>query len=238
MTTVREDAAGGGWHRLGVLILAVIVIGLPISNAVDYAALLAVVLIVVCGNVRTHPRAWLEALGLVIFVVIAQQLLSPPRIEEGHNVFMPSTELEKALPADIAIFTAAVADWRVASEGEQKLKKTSAGMPPLQLVENPDILATISKLKDKRPPLVIGFAAETEHLIDNAKAKIARKGCDWIVANDVSPSTGVMGGDRNTVHLLTRDGEDINVDSWPVMTKEQVATELVATIAKTLEKIS
>ena len=115
-------------------------------------------------------------------------------------------QVEAALPADIAIFAAAVADWRVANEGEQKLKKTSAGMPPLQLVENPDILATISKLTDQRPPLVIGFAAETEHLIDNAKAKFARKGCDWIVANDVSPATGVMGGDRNTVHLLTRDG--------------------------------
>jgi phosphopantothenoylcysteine decarboxylase / phosphopantothenate---cysteine ligase len=90
---------------------------------------------------------------------------------------------------------------------------------------------------------VIGFAAETEHLIDNAKAKIARKGCDWIVANDVSPALGVMGGDRNTVHLLTREGEDINVDnikvdSWPVMTKEQVAAELVAKIAKTVEKSS
>ena len=90
-------------------------------------------------------------------------------------------------------------------------------MPPLQLVENPDILATISKLKDKRPPLVIGFAAETEHLIDNAKAKIARKGCDWILANDVSPASGVMGGDRNTVHLLTRNGSETAVDSWPVM---------------------
>ena len=101
MTAMREDAAGGGWHRLGVLILAVVVIGLPINNAVDYAAVLAVVLIVVCGNVRTQPRAWLEAIGLVIFVVIAQQLLSPPRIEEGHNVFLPSTELEKALPADV-----------------------------------------------------------------------------------------------------------------------------------------
>ena len=134
--------------------------------------------------------------------------------------------------SDIAIFAAAVADWRVASEGAQKLKKTPAGMPPLQLVENPDILATISKLKDKRPPLVIGFAAETEHLIDNAKAKIKRKGCDWIVANDVSPATGVMGGDRNTVHLLTRDGDGIDVDSWPVMSKEQVASELVARIAR------
>jgi phosphopantothenoylcysteine decarboxylase / phosphopantothenate---cysteine ligase len=142
--------------------------------------------------------------------------------------------VEATLPADIAIFAAAVADWRVASEGEQKLKKTAAGMPPLQLVENPDILATISKLHDKRPPLVIGFAAETENLIDNAKSKLRRKGCDWILANDVSPASGVMGGDRNTVHLLTRDGNDINVDSWPVMTKPQVATTLVARIADSL----
>jgi phosphopantothenoylcysteine decarboxylase/phosphopantothenate--cysteine ligase len=147
-------------------------------------------------------------------------------------------QVEAALPADIAIFAAAVADWRVANEGEQKLKKTSAGMPPLQLVENPDILATVSKLKDTRPPLVIGFAAETEHLIDNAKAKLARKGCDWIVANDVSPATGVMGGDRNTVHLLTRDGADIHVDSWPVMSKEEVAGALVARIVKTVGKAS
>src|SRR6201994_3805425 len=146
-------------------------------------------------------------------------------------------QVEAALPVDIAFFAAAVADWRVAHEGEQKLKKTSAGLPPLQLVENPDILATISKLNG-RPPLVIGFAAETEHLIDNAKAKLARKGCDWIVANDVSPATGVMGGDRNTVHLLTRHGENIEVDSWPVMTKEQVATELIAHVAKTVSQSS
>jgi phosphopantothenoylcysteine decarboxylase/phosphopantothenate--cysteine ligase len=146
--------------------------------------------------------------------------------------------VEAALPADIAIFAAAVADWRVANEGEQKLKKTSAGIPPLQLVENPDVLATISKLPDKRPRLVIGFAAETENLIDNAKIKLARKGCDWIVANDVSPATGVMGGERNTVHLLTRDGPEINVESWPVMTKEEVASALVIRIAGTLEKQS
>jgi phosphopantothenoylcysteine decarboxylase/phosphopantothenate--cysteine ligase len=145
-------------------------------------------------------------------------------------------QVEAALPADIAIFAAAVADWRVASAGAQKLKKTPAGMPRLHLVENPDILATISKLQDKRPPLVIGFAAETEHLIDNAKAKLARKGCDWIVANDVSPASGVMGGDRNTVHLLKRDGAGISVDSWPVMTKDEVATALVARIAEAVEK--
>jgi phosphopantothenoylcysteine decarboxylase/phosphopantothenate--cysteine ligase len=141
-------------------------------------------------------------------------------------------QVEAALPVDIAIFAAAVADWRVASAGEQKLKKTAGGMPKLELVENPDILATVSKLTDQRPPLVIGFAAETEHLLDNAKAKLTRKGCDWIVANDVSPATGVMGGDRNTVHLLRRDGAEITIDSWPVMTKEQVATELIAQIAK------
>src|SRR6185369_14042515 len=155
------------------------------------------------------------------------------RVESARDMLH---RVQAALPADIAIFAAAVADWRVANEGEQKLKKTPAGMPPLALVENPDILATISKPTDKRPPLAIGFAAETEHLIDNAKAKIARKGCDWIVANDVSPSSGVMGGDRNTVHLLTRDGKETNADSikvesWPVMTKEQVAAELVAKIA-------
>jgi phosphopantothenoylcysteine decarboxylase/phosphopantothenate--cysteine ligase len=145
--------------------------------------------------------------------------------------------VEAALPVDIAIFAAAVADWRVAHEGEQKMKKTASGMPPLQLIENPDILATISSRKEGRPPLVIGFAAETERLIENAKAKLARKGCDWIVANDVSPVTGVMGGDRNTVHLLTRHGDHIEVDSWPVMTKEEVASELIAHVAKAINTL-
>jgi phosphopantothenoylcysteine decarboxylase / phosphopantothenate---cysteine ligase len=153
------------------------------------------------------------------------------RVESARDMLM---KVQAALPADIAIFAAAVADWRVANAGEQKLKKTEGGMPQLALVENPDILATISKLKDRRPPLVIGFAAETEHLIDNAKAKLKRKGCDWIVANDVSPATGVMGGDRNTVHLLTRDGDAIDVDSWPVMTKEEVAAELIAKVGEKL----
>jgi len=160
------------------------------------------------------------------------------RVESARQML---EQVQSALPADIAIFAAAVADWRVVNEGEQKLKKTSAGMPPLQLVENPDILATISKLTDKRPPLVVGFAAETEHLIDNAKTKLARKGCDWIVANDVSPATGVMGGDRNTVHLISRNDAnngEITVDSWPVMTKEQVAIELVAHIVKSMTDTS
>ena len=168
------------------------------------------------------------------------ELDDPPGVSVRHveSARDMLQQVEAALPVDIAIFAAAVADWRVAREGEQKLKKTAAGMPPLQLVENPDILATISHLKDGRPPLVIGFAAETEHLIENAKTKIARKGCDWIVANDVSPATGVMGGDRNTVHLLTRHGENIEVDSWPVMTKEEVAVELIAHVAKTVSPSS
>src|ERR1700719_4244295 len=138
----------------------------------------------------------------------------PPGVTVTHveSARQMLERVEAALPADVAIFAAAVADWRVANAGGQKLKKTEgAGMPQLALVENPDILATISKLRDKRPPLVIGFAAETEHLIDNARAKLKRKGCDWIVANDVSPATGVMGGDRNTVHLLTRHGDAIDV---------------------------
>jgi len=164
------------------------------------------------------------------------ELDDPPGVRAVHIYSARDMlhEVEAALPVDIAIFAAAVADWRVANEGAQKLKKTPAGMPPLQLVENPDILATIAKLPNKRPPLVIGFAAETEHLIDNAKAKLKRKGCDWIVANDVSPATGVMGGDRNTVHLLKREGDEISVDSWPAMTKDEVAAALVARIAEEL----
>ncbi|MFN5282532.1 phosphopantothenoylcysteine decarboxylase, partial [Bradyrhizobium sp.] len=151
------------------------------------------------------------------------------RVESARDMLH---RVEAALPVDVAIFAAAVffSFWLPSLATRQSA--TAAGMPPLQLVENPDILATIAKLKEKRPPLVIGFAAETEHLIENAKAKFARKGCDWIVANDVSPATGVMGGDRNTVHLLSREGKEVTVDSWPVMTKEEVATALVSRIAR------
>ena len=153
------------------------------------------------------------------------------RVESARDML---AQVERALPVDIAIFPAAVADWRVANAGAQKIKKTAGGMPQLALVENPDILATISKLKQNRPQLVIGFAAETQNLIENATSKLKRKGCDWIVANDVSPASGVMGGDRNTVHVLTLDKSDIAVDSWPVMTKEEVADALVAKIAETI----
>ena len=152
------------------------------------------------------------------------------RIESARDML---SAVEAALPCDVAIFAAAVADWRVVSEGAQKIKKTGDAMQPLTLIENPDILATIAQRIEQRPRLVIGFAAETENLITNATAKIARKGCDWIVANDVSPATGIMGGDRNTVHLLTRDGGDS--EAWPDMSKQEVAQALVARIATYLE---
>ncbi len=135
---------------------------------------------------------------------------------------------EAALPADIAVFAAAVADWRVASEAEQKMKKDGSGAPPpLPLTENPDILATISK-HAKRPPLVVGFAAETETVVEHAKAKRLRKGCDWILANDVSPETGTFGGDANTIHLIHGDG----VEDWPTLSKDAVAERLAARIAE------
>jgi phosphopantothenoylcysteine decarboxylase / phosphopantothenate---cysteine ligase len=139
--------------------------------------------------------------------------------------------VERALPADVAIFAAAVADWRVAHAGAQKIKKTAgAAAPALSFVENPDILSTVAHLKSKRPRLVIGFAAETENVTANAKAKLARKGCDWILANDVSPRTGIMGGDRNTIELITAAG----IEPWPPQAKEGVAAMLIARIAKEL----
>jgi phosphopantothenoylcysteine decarboxylase/phosphopantothenate--cysteine ligase len=135
------------------------------------------------------------------------------------------------LPADAAIFAAAVADWGVAAPEAQKIKKTKSGAPSFALTENPDILATVAKLKSGRPRLVVGFAAETEKVIDHAKAKLKRKGCDWIVANDVSPASGVMGGDRNTVHLVTTEG----VESWPSQSKDEVARHLIGRIATALD---
>jgi phosphopantothenoylcysteine decarboxylase/phosphopantothenate--cysteine ligase len=137
---------------------------------------------------------------------------------------------EGALPADVAIMVAAVADWRAADEAHQKLKKDGSGQPsPLALAENPDILATFGR-HAQRPTLLVGFAAETENVIDHAIAKRARKGADWIVANDVSGD--VMGGGNNSVHLIT----DRGVESWPEMTKATVATSLIERIADELAR--
>jgi phosphopantothenoylcysteine decarboxylase/phosphopantothenate--cysteine ligase len=138
--------------------------------------------------------------------------------------------VEKALPADVAIFAAAVADWRT-EETKQKMKKGD-GSPKLSLVENPDILATVAARKAKRPKLVVGFAAETNDVIAYAKDKRVRKGSDWIVANDVSLETGIMGGDHNKVHLVTANG----VESWPDQSKDEVARALVARIAAALDQ--
>lgn len=137
----------------------------------------------------------------------------------------------RALPADVAVFAAAVADWRADQEHADKIKKQGGAAPRLDLVENPDILATISHDPARRPKLVIGFAAETEELLTHAKTKLTRKGCDWIVANDVSPASGIMGGDSNTVHLVSAAG----VESWPPQSKEAVARALVHRIAGELE---
>ena len=140
--------------------------------------------------------------------------------------------VEDALPVDVAVFAAAVADWRVANAGEQKIKKRPGqAAPELPLVENPDILATIARRKTQRPKLVIGFAAETENIAANAKTKLASKGSDWILANDVSPKTGIMGGDNNTITLVRTSGNE----NWPPQSKEDVAALLIARIAESLD---
>lgn len=155
----------------------------------------------------------------------------------GCNVVEVETALEMAdavkdsLPADVAIFAAAVADWHVVSRQSRKVKKDASGQPPeLELTENPDILSTIAHLEENRPSLVIGFAAETDDVIANATAKRLRKGCNWLLANDVSPHTGIMGGSENAVTLITDDG----VEAWPRMTKQATADRLADRIVQYL----
>jgi phosphopantothenoylcysteine decarboxylase / phosphopantothenate---cysteine ligase len=168
----------------------------------------------------------------VVLISGPVNLPDPPGVAVVHieTARQMLAAVEKALPADIAVFAAAVADWRPQQASQSKIKKH--GRPPtIELVENPDILSTVAHRKSGRPPLVIGFAAETDNVIANAKAKLKKKACDWILANDVSPETGIMGGDSNTIHLVTVDG----VESWPPQSKEEVARALVARIADTLE---
>jgi phosphopantothenoylcysteine decarboxylase / phosphopantothenate---cysteine ligase len=177
-------------------------------------------------------RAAATAGADVTLVTGPVSLADPPgvtlvRVESAREML---AQVERTLPVDVAVFAAAVADWRIAAPSRQKLKKAASGTPTLNLIENPDILTTVARRKAMRPPLVIGFAAETEDIIDNARAKLDRKGCDWIVANDVSPATGILGGDRNRVHLVTRD----SVESWPEDDKQTVAGNLVARIAVAL----
>lgn len=179
--------------------------------------------------------AALAGLGAEVTLVSGPTGLPDPpgvatrRVETARQML---AAVEAALPADVFVAAAAVADWRVANAGGEKIKKQGDAAPSFALVENPDILATISKRATGRPALVVGFAAETEKVIAHARAKLARKGCDMIVANDVSPETGIMGGDRNSVHLIDADG----VEDWPELDKTEVARRLALAIAARLGK--
>ncbi|MCK4868352.1 MAG: bifunctional phosphopantothenoylcysteine decarboxylase/phosphopantothenate--cysteine ligase CoaBC [Alphaproteobacteria bacterium] len=135
---------------------------------------------------------------------------------------------QQSLPVDVAVCAAAVSDWRTAEEAGQKMKKDGGGPPALALIENPDILRTLGEAGNLRPGLLIGFAAETEKIVEHAKVKLEKKGADWILANDVSPATGTFGGDANVIHLIDGDG----VEDWPRMSKEEVARRLVERIAE------
>jgi phosphopantothenoylcysteine decarboxylase / phosphopantothenate---cysteine ligase len=166
----------------------------------------------------------------VVLISGPVNLTDPPgvRVIKIETARQMLDAVEKSLPADVAIFAAAVADWRSERPSDSKIKKQKGQTPVLKLVENPDILSTIAHLKAGRPRLVIGFAAETDDVIANAKAKLAKKGCDWILANDVSPETGIMGGDTNTIHLISSGG----VEDWPPQSKDEVARVLVQRIAE------
>lgn len=175
----------------------------------------------------------LATLGAEVIFVTGPADIPPP---EGMAVVKVQTAQQMldavmaAHPADAAVFAAAVADWRVDGASDQKIKKTKGGLPTLSFVENPDILATVSRLPEGRPSLVVGFAAETENVIEHASAKRERKGCDWIVANDVSPGTGIMGGAENAVTVIDGNG----ADAWPRMSKDEVARKLARRIAEAL----
>ena len=186
------------------------------------------------GAQGTAIAAALVRLGAKVSFVTGPADVPPP---QGVDVFAVETAeqmleaVRSALPADAAVFAAAVADWRVESASGSKIKKGKKGVPKLALSENPDILATVSRLRKNRPDLVVGFAAETDDVIANATAKRKRKRCDWIVANDVSPETGIMGGTENAVTLIDAKG----AESWPRASKEDVARRLAQKIADALK---
>ena len=176
----------------------------------------------------------LAALGADVTFVTGPATVPPPqgvRVVAVETAAQMQAAVQAALPADVAVFAAAVADWRV-DAATQKIKKIKGALPVLQFAENPDILAGVAGMRVGRPGLVIGFAAETEEVLAHATAKRLRKGCDWIIANDVSPSTGIMGGAENAVTLITAQGAEV----WPRMAKAEVARRLAGRIAATLAK--
>ena len=175
-----------------------------------------------------------EAGAAVTLVTGPVAVPDPPGVTVSHvgTAREMLAAVESALPADVAVFAAAVADWRPVAESAGKLKKEGSLSPPtIELVENPDVLSAVARRATGRPGLVIGFAAETGNLEAHAEAKLERKGCDWIVANDVSPGTSVFGGGRNRVLLLGRDGTR---EAWPELEKGELARRLVARIAAAL----
>ncbi len=185
------------------------------------------------GAQGTAIASALAALGADVTFVTGPADVPPPagvRVLAVQTAQEMLAAVENALPADAAVMAAAVADWRVASASDRKLKKTKDGMPALEFAENPDILAQVSQMAAGRPALVVGFAAETNDVVENATAKRLRKGCDWIVANDVSPATGIMGGSENAVVLIT----DAGADAWARMGKDDVAKRLAERIALAL----
>lgn len=188
------------------------------------------------GAQGTALAAALRDLGADVSFVTGPARVAPPagvrvvRVETAREML---DAVQSALPADAAVFAAAVADWRVANATDRKMKKTEgAGLPALEFAENPDILKTVSQMGAGRPGLVVGFAAETHDVEANATAKRARKGCDWIVANDVSPATGIMGGSENKVAIVTAEG----VEDWPRLTKDETARRLAVRIAEALAR--
>ncbi|MBU2983495.1 bifunctional phosphopantothenoylcysteine decarboxylase/phosphopantothenate--cysteine ligase CoaBC [Lentibacter algarum] len=185
------------------------------------------------GAQGTAVATALAALGADVVFVTGPADVPPPAGVEVIAVQSAGEMLaavETALPVDAGVFAAAVADWRVKRESSSKIKKNKGELPVLEFAENPDILAQVSQMKSGRPGLVVGFAAETDDVISNATAKRKRKGCDWIVANDVSPETGIMGGAENAVHLIS----DAGVEDWPRMSKDLVARKLASRIAEAL----
>ena len=182
------------------------------------------------GTQGAALAAALRDLGARVSLVTGPAAVPPPAGVDVVRVDTAAEMLEAVrgrLPADAAVFAAAVADWRVAQASGQKIKKGPDGPPVLRMAENPDILATVARMGEGRPRLVVGFAAETDAVQQNAAAKRLRKGCDWIVANDVSAGTGIMGGTENAVTLIT----DAGVEVWPRAAKAAVARQLAARIA-------
>lgn len=176
--------------------------------------------------------ASLVAAGAEVMLISGPVSIADPagtNIIHVENAIEMQQAVEAAMPADIAIFVAAVADWRPVKSAEEKIKKTKGeNSQELELIENQDILRGVGTSKTNRPSLVVGFAAETQDLIKNGTAKLDKKGADWILANDVSADTGVMGGDRNTIRLISNNG----VEDWPRMGKQQVANRLVSKIVE------